>query len=200
MAKKSGEPKKSVVLKNNIFNKAISLFTQRGFENVKVTDICEALDISTGTFYYYFPSKESVFLTYYQLADEISDELASSICAQSGTNADKLMKMFVGKVKAFSVVGQKMGNICMTAFLKHYDDSSMDIHRSAYVHFMRIIEEGQKAGEFRSDLDAAAITSTLRYIVCGLALHWTCSGTAFDIDLEAERQARQFIKTITAIS
>lgn len=198
MENKGTKVKKSDILRSNIFNKSIELFTEKGFDNVKVSDICEELDISTGLFYYYYPSKEAVLLTYTRLADEMLDSLANQLSDTQCSNADKLVMMVVEKFKAFSIVGQKLGNVCMTAFLKHFDDSFMDMSRSAFSHFMHIIDEGQKAGEFRKDIDPYMATSSLRYIISGLALHWSCSQKFIDINEEAEIQTKQFISQIKA--
>jgi len=44
-----------------ILNVAKELFTQRGFSNVAVRDICKAADVTPPTLYYYFKNKEALF-------------------------------------------------------------------------------------------------------------------------------------------
>lgn len=44
-----------------IFEVAKELFTQRGFANVAVRDICRAADVTPPTLYYYFKNKEALF-------------------------------------------------------------------------------------------------------------------------------------------
>lgn len=172
--------KKSEILKKNIFLKAIELFAEKGFENVKITDICESLKISTGSFYYYYPSKEAVFLEYTAAADDLMDSFVENMVYSS--QADRLKQLVMQKVQMFSSVGQKMSNTCMTAFLKHKDASSMDIGRRAYVEFEKALNDGIASGEFRSSIDTKMLTSTLRYIVAGLTMRWVSSYEPFDID------------------
>jgi len=43
---------------------ALSLFEQRGFDAVSISDIAAAADVARGTFFNYFDSKESVVVTY----------------------------------------------------------------------------------------------------------------------------------------
>jgi AcrR family transcriptional regulator len=44
-----------------ILEVAKQLFTQRGFSNVAIRDICRAADITPPTVYYYFKNKEALF-------------------------------------------------------------------------------------------------------------------------------------------
>jgi AcrR family transcriptional regulator len=44
-----------------ILEVAKELFTQRGFSNVAVRDICRAADVTPPTLYYYFKNKEALF-------------------------------------------------------------------------------------------------------------------------------------------
>ena len=45
-----------------IVDKALELFSRFHYENTKISDITEALDMGNGTFYRYFKSKEELFL------------------------------------------------------------------------------------------------------------------------------------------
>lgn len=172
--------KKSEILKKNIFLKAIELFGEKGFENVKINDICESLKISTGSFYYYYPSKEAIFLEYTAAADDLMDTFVENM--EYNSQADRLKQLVMQKVHMFSSVGQKMSNTCMAAFLKHKDASSMDIGRRAYVEFEKALSDGIASGEFRSGIDTKMLTSTLRYIVAGMTMRWVSSDQPFDID------------------
>ena len=51
----------AVTQEQRILNVAKELFTQRGFSNVAVRDICKAADVTPPTLYYYFKNKEALF-------------------------------------------------------------------------------------------------------------------------------------------
>ena len=45
---------------------AMELFIERGFEQVTVTEVAEAADVSVNTVYNYFPTKEDLFFGLHQ--------------------------------------------------------------------------------------------------------------------------------------
>lgn len=46
--------------KARIYECAMQLFREKRYESVKIVDICNKADVSVGTFYYYFKSKEDI--------------------------------------------------------------------------------------------------------------------------------------------
>lgn len=57
--------KKSDVTKNRILHCAHALFTQRSYNEVKITEICTEAGASASTFYLYFPTKDQLICEYY---------------------------------------------------------------------------------------------------------------------------------------
>lgn len=45
---------------------AVEIFAEKGYQAAKVRDIVEAADVSVGTFYFYFPDKETLFIHLYE--------------------------------------------------------------------------------------------------------------------------------------
>src|SRR4051794_40366770 len=48
--------------RNHVINVALSMFIEHGFENVSVDDIIAVTNLSKGTFYHYFNSKEDIVI------------------------------------------------------------------------------------------------------------------------------------------
>lgn len=182
---------RSKAVQRKIYDCAISLFEKNGFENVKVNDICTAADVSTGTFYYYFPSKESIFLGYGEAIDEIIDAKLPELKAE--TAAETLKNLVLFKLNTSTRTGAAMSKISWIAELKHNQDVALDMRRTAYGHYMNTIEEGMKSGEFRDDINLYTATSMLRYMAGGLCLRWAIQPDAVDISTEGERMVDLFI-------
>lgn len=57
--------------RDRIYQAALALFRERGFESATMRDIATAAGMSLGAAYHYYPSKDAIVLAYYH---EISDE------------------------------------------------------------------------------------------------------------------------------
>ena len=58
--KLTSRQKQSLETKNRIFTCATDLFAQKSYEEVRISDICNAAHVSIGSFYHHFATKESI--------------------------------------------------------------------------------------------------------------------------------------------
>ncbi len=73
MQAKTKRQKQAIDTKNKIYKVSITLFEKYGYDNVHIKDIAKGADISVGTFYHYYKSKEDVFYEIYVRADQYFD-------------------------------------------------------------------------------------------------------------------------------
>ena len=57
--------------RKELLMKCFDLFAEKGYRSLTTRQLAKKLDISTGTLYHYFPSKEALFI---QLIEEITDK------------------------------------------------------------------------------------------------------------------------------
>jgi AcrR family transcriptional regulator len=62
--------------RTHIKERALQVFSEKGYHQTSVTDLVDAAGVARGTFYLYFDSKESIFL---ELLDELLSHLRSNI-------------------------------------------------------------------------------------------------------------------------
>lgn len=60
--------------KEIIFQKALSLIQENGYDNVTLAHICKAAGIAKNTFYYYFDSKDEILIEFYRRSSTLSVE------------------------------------------------------------------------------------------------------------------------------
>ncbi len=83
MFKTESFTKKSEETRRHILQTALDLFRERGFDGVTMRDVAKKANTALGAAYYYFPSKESLVVAYYQTVQDehariVRDALAAS--------------------------------------------------------------------------------------------------------------------------
>ena len=102
-----GDMKERVKKKREmIISTSRELFAINGFENTKVEDITKAMNISKGSFYTYFKTKEEVLFEVMEKAYIEYEEILSTI--DKDQNQKDIMKDFFEKRK---MMYRKYGNI-----------------------------------------------------------------------------------------
>lgn len=65
--------------KETIYQTALTLFHNHGYEKTTLLEICKATGISKNTFYYYFNSKDDILIELYRRSSALSVEQMASI-------------------------------------------------------------------------------------------------------------------------
>lgn len=73
-----------VTYRKRLLAQCFDLFARRGYSALTMRQIAEALDVSTGTLYHYFPTKEALFQ---QLVEEVTQQTLFEAAAQMQPHA-----------------------------------------------------------------------------------------------------------------
>ena len=137
---------------------AVRVFARSGYHGARVGDIAEEAGVAHGLLYHYFSSKEEVLATVFrenwrellvalhrvEASDEAPDEQLRGvvkILLRSWRNDPDLVRVMVREV----------------ARSPHLQ-AQVDEVREVFLVLQRIIERGQAAGVFRSELDARLVS------------------------------------------
>jgi AcrR family transcriptional regulator len=74
--------------RNRIYDAALTLFRERGFDDTTMRDVAAAAGMSLGAAYHYFPSKDAIVLAYY---DHVSRDHSKRVVADAAAET-KLAK------------------------------------------------------------------------------------------------------------
>ncbi|MCM3005346.1 TetR/AcrR family transcriptional regulator [Priestia koreensis] len=148
-------------MKDRIFEKSIMLFGEKGFKETSIQDIVDALEVTKGTFYYYFTSKEEVLMEIHlhyinKLLEKQKDILQDS---------SKQWKTKLYDLVYITIQGIEREGLSAKVFfreMKHLKDENLEKivqKRDEFrLHFQTVLEEGVRAGEFKQDLDVSVTT------------------------------------------
>jgi AcrR family transcriptional regulator len=141
-------------MKSKIFNTAIMLFSRHGYEKIRVDDIIKYARVSKGTFYAYFPSKDSVLVELFNRIDEHYKQAFKSVPPEE-TAANRLL-IFVEALADYCT------NVCGMQIMKVVYMNQISLNnrtpiinkksRPFYTIMKDIVRLGKRTGEFPADI------------------------------------------------
>ena len=151
--------------RTKILESAIELFSERGFNDASVDDICAQAKISKGAFYHHFESKQALFLA---LLGAWLKAVDNAIEASKDKTAPET---FAQMTEAFPYIFQSAGNhlpMFMEFWLQASRDekiwqASIEPYRRYHKYFVSLIKKGIAEGSFvevNPDIAARLIVST----------------------------------------
>jgi len=165
---------------------AIHLFSHSGYEAASVADICAKADVSKGSFYYHFPSKQALFLAIVdQWLQGVDTQLFSSR-RENETVPQSIARM--AKTLGF-VFQAASGQLPM--FMEFMVQASRDQavwkatiapYRRYQQQFAALLEEGIKEGSIKPDVDIQSVSWSLLSLAIGILLQGVVDPKAADWD------------------
>ncbi|MEM9068204.1 MAG: TetR family transcriptional regulator [Myxococcota bacterium] len=83
-----------------IFETALALFRDKGFDETTMRDIAAKAEISVGSAYHYFPSKQAIVFAYYDEQQAEHERLARGRLAKTSDLRERLGIVFHSKIEA----------------------------------------------------------------------------------------------------
>lgn len=158
--------------RDQVMNAAAEAFQAKGFQAVSMSDIAARLGSDRASVYYYFASKQEIFLALVEQAVRANVEQIEAVAATGEPATVRLRRVIESLAESYErhypylhlYIQEDMRQLSESSDEKHlrelgdrYDDA-----------IMRIALDGVESGEFRPGVDP----HMLRFAVLG-ALNWT---------------------------
>ena len=183
--------KQAVKTKKKIFDIAVSLMEERGYNNLTIEDICQRANVSVGSFYHYYKTKEDVFFELYKKADEYFEE----------TVIPDLLSHYEGSVERiihfFGFYGRYNNEKGLENVSQLYSTKNKlfkDNRRYMVQSLIGLIREGQKKGELSSDFSAEEISNYLFIFSRGIIMDWCIHDGDYDLEKRFIAMMRNFLR------
>jgi TetR/AcrR family transcriptional repressor of nem operon len=157
-------------------DRALEVFWQKGYAGTTPQDLLEATGIGKGSFYNYFKSKHNMFeLCLQRYRSSQADAMIAFL--KQPISAKIRLRGALEQLIKFDLEGPVRKG-CMAvntaAELATSDESALGIVQAMFdrteAAFAQLIEDGQSAGDIRTDIDAASLASLLFTTVLGLRI------------------------------
>lgn len=183
-----------------ILRAAIRVFAHNGYFNSKVADIASEAGVADGTVYLYFKSKEEILHSIFDRSVDAAVAEARKQLATISDARDKLRQIAflhlerLGADRDLAVVFQVelRGS---TKFMEEFSAAGF----AEYLALIRsTFEEGQRAGVFRSDLNAKVVAKILFGALDEMATNWILSKRRYKLGPMADQVLDIFLNGVIA--
>ncbi|HEV2708182.1 MAG TPA: TetR/AcrR family transcriptional regulator [Pyrinomonadaceae bacterium] len=183
-----------------ILRAATHVFARNGYFNSKVADIARVAGVADGTVYLYFKSKEEILRSVFERNTSEAIAEGRDELAKIEDPREKLRRIArhhlerLGADRDLAVVFQVelRGS---TKFLEEFSAAGL----AEYLRLIReVFEEGQRAGQFRKDLNAKLVAKILFGALDEMATNWILSKRRYKLAPMADEVLDIFLNGVTA--
>jgi AcrR family transcriptional regulator len=154
--------------KNSILKAARKLFFERGFKSVTVDLIAAKAEVSKGSIYLYFDSKEEIYTQILISANIERHREVENFAKQEGT-ASELLLMFARDYVNFFLDNNELFRILMTFMLHSENMNLTEEQNTQLIHttnenirtVSEILQKGVHSGEFVPNIDIRQVQNAI---------------------------------------
>jgi AcrR family transcriptional regulator len=192
----SPKPDVSEERTNQIMEAAMSVFARLGFNKARMDDIAEETNLSKGTLYLYFKSKDDLISALINRLFDVEFEKVLKNTYSDGTVADRLLHMtddFCKNVKSLMALRPVIYEVYAASFRQKAIREVMKSYYDRYLDFINpIVQEGIDNGEFKAvDADMASIASAA--LIEGTILMWVYNPDRVDLQKHIHDSMQVFL-------
>jgi len=189
---------KSVIKRNEIVDKVVAMLNRLDIKDATVHMICEAADISVGTFYHYFVDKNDLVTDILGRIDRyLADQVIPNL--NSEDEIENMIAFGKGFASYTNGVGSATGGIISTADfpLPNTKEGILEEHnRLIYTIPRDIMLRGQKKRQIAQDLDVEDTVNILVISLRGNALEWSRRSRVYSIEEQVTKFMMLFARMI----
>lgn len=175
-----------------IFDSAMALMSEKGFQGTTVREICLASKIPIGTFYNCYRSKIDILKQIYDLGDKYM--LESSARNAAGKSGLDMLRVFGACYAQLNIdTGIEIMSVLYSPANEWFSHN-----RPMQVFVHEIVVKGQKDGEIRLDISAEDLTNGYFDLLRGVCYNWCVYRAAFDLHYRIKTQVELFCEAIAA--
>lgn len=159
--------------RRRIFETAITMFREHGFEQTTVDEITEKADVGRGTFFNYFPRKESVLAYLSEERVALAEQNAAALLEDRASASEKLLDIYTFAATAY-LKDRELSRYVFNEWMKRAFQPTEEAGQRWHKLVVAVIEQGQTAGELRADVQPVVMESLLSSVYISTLYYWLC--------------------------
>ena len=182
--------------RGRIISAAWKLFYENGYEETTIEDILFESGTSRGSFYHYFEGKGALLGTLAYVFDEKYEELESELDPRLGA-VEKLIwlnhELFLMIEDSISL--DLLSRLLATQLTSQGEKHLLDRTRKYFRLLRKIVLEGRKNGELRTDMTENEITRAYALLERALLYDWCLCGGEYSLVSYTDRRTPEYLET-----
>jgi AcrR family transcriptional regulator len=185
--------RKKARLRQQIIDTSIRLFRKRGYEDTRVEDIVQLLEISQPTFFRYFPSKDAVLREVGRRGFSCIKEHLETELSSDASTAERLRRMYKGMALEVESDRPLWRAVVLSGAMDPVRSPEIRRPEEIAVSLLRdILAEGQKRGEITKSFPVTHLAEFMEGLYTTVVRRWAVGLTEAHNLSERVRSAVEF--------
>lgn len=163
--------------RKKILDVAVTEFANEGFDNANINTIAKKAEVSVGSLYKYFDTKTDLFLTSVNYGISILDSVIESVVTSKDdvlTKLEKLIRIAIDFSRRTKVLIKLYNEVTSESNSTLAEKIAADIETKTCAAYKKAIEDGQKAGQIRQDIDPGIAAFLVDNILMNVQFSYAC--------------------------
>lgn len=185
--------------RGRIISAAWKLFYEQGYEETTVEDIVFESETSKGSFYHYFDGKDALLGTLANIFDEKYEQLTEVM----DPSQDAMEKLVFLNHELFAMIDGSvsmdlLARLLSTQLLARGEKHLLDRNRTYFKLLRKIIGEGQRVGQLRTDRTVNDIVKAYALWERALLYDWCLCGGEYSLVAYTDSMTPMFLESYRA--
>ena len=171
-----------------ILRAAIKVFARHGYFQSQVADVARVAGVAAGTVYLYFRSKDDLLVSIFEQTVKARLEEGRAAVSDVSDPSERLRRFarlhlgMLGRDRNLAIVFQ----VELRQSVKFMERFSSTLLQEYLGQIRLAIEEGQKKGLFRRDINATAVAKMFFGALDEMATNWMLSRRRYNLESDAD--------------
>lgn len=186
--------KQKLELQQHLYDTAIELFKEQGYDKTSVIQVCKKAGVAKGTFFNYFTSKEAVLSQYMRLIT--AKALKNSQKSVSEDVQHNLLSAMLNLFKQARDNQSLFFVVCRVSPQSEelqIEETKLDDDIEGYFH--QVLSQAVESNQLSKSLEVDVLTSLLVAALTATAHEWARKGDEFNPELQIERRVNFLLKS-----
>jgi len=166
--------------KEQILETAYKLFREKGYNNVSISDICNAAGISATTFYYHYPTKEGLISKFFEQPPAVSIEMFERILAAE-TCWRQIWMLTESALEHNLAMGVEIQKQVIESNLNNNKGTFDSLNEKLMSLTIPLVTKAQQSGEIRNHNKPVDLINTGWQTLFGILTYWCITKGSFDL-------------------